>query len=257
MPKMPVLFVGHGSPMNAIEDNEYSKNWKRIAKEIPVPKAIISVSAHWCTRGTRILDEESPKTIHDMYGFPTELYEIIYDAPGSPKFAGLAKNLISHDSEFDKSWGIDHGTWSVLVHMYPERDIPLFQISIDMQAEPKTHYKIGNELRGLREQGVLIFGSGNVVHNLRLVNWNMRGEGFAWAYEFDEHIRNSIINKNYDKVIDYLSFGEIAKLAVPNPDHYFPLLYALGASDEDDTVSVYNNKCELGSLSMTAYLWKS
>lgn len=256
MSKMPVLFVGHGSPMNVIEDNQYTKSWKSIAERIPKPGVILSVSAHWYTNGTKIMNEEDPKTIHDMYGFPKELYEIEYNAPGSPDTAKAAKKLISKQTEYDNSWGIDHGTWSVLVHMYPDRDIPVFQISVDAYAPPAAHYKIGTELKALREQGVLILGTGNIVHNLRLVDWDMLGEGYEWAYTFDEYIYENIMKKNHDPIIDYGRAGDIARLAVPTPDHYYPLLYALGATDEGDKVSVYNKSCEMGSVSMTAYLWE-
>lgn len=256
MPKLPVVFVGHGSPMNAIEDNSYTRAWREIAGRIPRPEAILSVSAHWYTKGTRIMGEEKPRTIHDMYGFPRKLYEIFYNAPGSPGMADAAKALISKETAYDSSWGIDHGTWSVLVHMYPERTIPVFQVSIDADAPPDTHYMIGNELRALRDQGVLILCSGNVVHNLRLVDWDKPGEGFDWAYEFDGFIHDSILAGNHDSIVRYRQQGEASRLAVPTPDHFYPLLYALGASAEGDTVSVYNRSCELGSLSMTAYLWE-
>ncbi|NLY72822.1 MAG: 4,5-DOPA dioxygenase extradiol [Tissierellia bacterium] len=213
MERMSVLFVGHGSPMNAIEDNCYTRTWKEIAMKIPRPRAILAVSAHWYKKDTRINNEEAPKTIHDMYGFPRELYEIIYDAPGSPDLAGLSKELISSDSSFDNSWGIDHGSWSVLVHMYPERDIPVFQISIDAAAPPKTHYNIGRELRSLRDQGVLIYGSGNIVHNLRMVDWTMADKGFDWAYEFDEFVYEKIMKKDHESILNYKEEGDIARLA--------------------------------------------
>lgn len=256
MTKMPVVFAGHGSPMNAIEDNVYSKTWRKMAELIPKPRAILSLSAHWYTAGTKIMNEEKPKTIYDMYGFTKELYEVRYDAPGAPEMAEVSKALISKETNYDNSWGIDHGTWSVLVHMYPERDIPVFQISIDADAPPETHYKIGRELRSLRDQGVLIFGTGNIVHNLRLINWDKAGEGFDWAYEFDGFIYENIMKKNHEKILQYGEQGNIAKLAVPIPDHFYPLLYALGASYDDDKISVYNRSCELGSVSMTAYLWE-
>lgn len=255
MSRMPVLFVGHGSPMNAIEDNDYTRSWRSIAESIPRPEVIISVSAHWFTRGTKIMNEQAPRTIYDMYGFPRELYEVVYDSPGSPRVAELAKGLISKDTVYDNSWGIDHGTWSVLVHMYPERDIPVFQISIDADAPPEAHYKIGRELRSLRDQGALIFGTGNIVHNLRLVDWHMGSKGFDWAYEFDDYIYENIMNKKYDDILKFKEMSSAAKHAVPTPDHFYPLLYTLGASEEEDEVSVYNKACELGSLTMTAYLW--
>lgn len=254
MDKMPLLFVGHGSPMNAIEDNIYTRAWREMAKKIPKPKSIVSVSAHWYTKGTKIMNEKQPATIYDMYGFPKELYEIIYNSPGNPKLAGQTKNLITKESVFDNSWGIDHGTWSVLVHMYPERDIPVFQISIDAEAPAEVHYQIGRELRSLREEGVLLFGTGNIVHNLRLVDWDIKDEGFDWAYEFDDFIRENIKQAKHEEIINYESLGETAKLAVPITDHFNPILYILGASDKEDKVSIYNNSCMMGSLSMTSYL---
>lgn len=254
MSRMPVLFVGHGSPMNAIEDNEYTRGWRSIAERIPKPEVILSVSAHWYTKETKIMNDENPRTIYDMYGFPRELYEVSYNTAGSPDTARVCGELISRETIYDNSWGIDHGTWSVLVHMYPERDIPVFQISIDAYASPREHYIIGQELRSLREQGVLILGSGNIVHNLRLVDWHRADKGFDWAYEFDDYIYESILNRNHDNILKYNELGNIAKLAVPTPDHFYPLLYVLGASDEDDKITVYNKSCELGSLTMTAYL---
>lgn len=167
--------------MNAIEENPCTKAWRAIAERVPRPEAILSVSAHWYTRETRINNENSPKTVHDIYGFPKELYEIQYGTSGSPALAELARQLISKETSYDNSWGIDHGTWSVLVHMYPGRDIPVFQISVDAQAPPETHYQLGKELKSLREQGVLLFANGNIVHNLRMVDWSKPGQGFDWA----------------------------------------------------------------------------
>lgn len=256
MSRMPVLFVGHGSPMNAIEDNEYSRTWRKISDIIPRPEAILSVSAHWFTKGTRIMNGENPKTIYDMYGFPDELYKVTYNAPGSPRIAKMAKELISGETKYDNSWGIDHGTWSVLVHMYPDRDIPVFQVSVDYDAPAETHYRIGKELGALRKEGVLLFCSGNIVHNLRLVDWHKVTKGFDWAYEFDDYIYENIMKNNHDNIVNFRRAGDSAKLAVPTPDHFYPLLYALGASDDSDTVSLYNKSCELGSLTMTCYLWK-
>lgn len=256
MTKMPVVFIGHGSPMNAIEDNRYTRTWRALGERFPMPTAILSVSAHWFTQGTRIMDKENPRTVYDMYGFPKELYEITYNSPGSPSFAKRAKELISRETVFDNSWGIDHGTWSVLVHMYPDRNIPVFQVSIDADAPPETHYQIGHELRALREQGILILGSGNIVHNLRCVDWGMVGKGFDWAQEFDGWINEKIIKGDYQEILRFREKGDIARLAVPTPDHFYPLLYTLGASDEKNTVTVYNQSCELGSLSMTAYVWE-
>ncbi len=256
MSKMPVLFVGHGSPMNAIEDNQFSRSWKEIARKIPKPEAIMSVSAHWYTRGTKINNEENPKTIYDMDGFPRPLYEIVYDCPGSPTVAKVVKALVTKDSEYDNTWGIDHGTWSVLVHMYPDRDIPVLQLSVDRNAPPEVHYMIGKELGALRNHNVLIFCSGNIVHNLRMVDWNMENKGYDWAYEFDDYIHDNIMDANHDRIMLYHQAGECAKYSVPIPDHYYPLLYALGASSRNDEVSVYNKACVLGSVTMTSYLWE-
>ncbi len=256
MEKMPVLFVGHGSPMNAIEDNDYTRAWKEIAERIGKPKVILSFSAHWYTQGSRINNEEFPKTIYDMFGFPKELYEIVYNAPGSPDIAQTAMDLISFETKFDNSWGIDHGTWSVLHHMYPDRDIPVFQISIDATAPPESHYRIGRELKSLRDQGVLIFGSGNIVHNLRMVDWNKAKEGFDWAYEFDEYIYENIMSKDHEKILGFKDLASTARLAVPTPDHFYPLLYALGAAEENDKIRVFNKSAEMGSLTMTSYLWE-
>ncbi len=256
MSRMPVLFVGHGSPMNAIEDNEYSRAWRKIGERMPRPEAIISISAHWYTHGTRIMNDENPRTIYDMYRFPKELYQVTYDAAGAPAIANAAKQLISRETKFDNTWGLDHGTWSVLVHIFPKRDVPVFQISIDVNAPAEDHYKIGKELSVLREKGVLIFGSGNIVHNLMLVDWHKANKGFDWAYDFDEYIYKNIMGKNHENILKFNELGTIAKLAVPTPDHFYPLLYALGASNENDTVSVYNKSCELGSLTMTSYIWE-
>lgn len=253
---MPVIFVGHGSPMNAIEDNEYSRTWKEIAKRIPKPEVIISISAHWFTKATKIMNEEAPETIYDMYGFPKKLYEMVYDAPGSPVFAKAVKDLISKETAYDNSWGIDHGSWSVLVHMYPDRNIPVFQISLDAYAPPQAHYQIGQELKSLREKGALIFGTGNIVHNLRLVDWHMGSKGFDWAYEFDDFIYDNIINKNHNNILKYNEKSDAAQYAVPTPDHFYPLLYVLGASEAEDKVTVFNKSCELGSLTMTGYIWE-
>lgn len=252
MIKMPVLFLGHGSPMNAIEDNMFTKNWKNIVTEIEKPKAILSISAHWFTNGTKILNSEYPKTIYDMYGFPPELYKIIYKSPGSPEFAKITKNLIKSETESDNNWGYDHGTWSVLHIMYPNADIPVYQLSINKNASPLEHFNIGKQIKELREKGVLILGSGNIVHNLYRVDFK-KENGYDWAYSFDNHIKEQIIEKNFDEILDYKS-NKFAKAAFPTPEHFYPLLYILGASNKNDKVQVFNDKCIFGSLSMTSYL---
>lgn len=222
--KMPVLFIGHGSPMNAIEDNEYTRKWSEIASLIPKPKAILSVSAHWYTNGTRIADAEKPQMVYDMYGFPEELYKVRYDVMGAPELARHTLELVGSDAYIDNSWGVDHGTWSVLCKMYPVADIPVFQLSVDGKAPAKTHFRIGQDMSALRDEGVLILGSGNVVHNLCLVNWDMEG-GYPWAYEFDRYIKERIISKRFDDVIGYKNAGKSAESSVRTPDHFYPLLY--------------------------------
>lgn len=253
--KMPALFVGHGSPMNAIEDNDYTRNWAKIASEIPRPKAILSISAHWYTNGIRIIDEEQPKIKYDMYGFPDELYRVTYKAKGSPELAHLTKDLIKRNVTIDNTWGYDHGTWSVLSKMYPEADIPVFQLSVDSSASAEIHFQIGQEINALRQKGVLILGSGNVVHNLEKLNWGMAG-GHSWAVDFDHYIKDKIIKKDYQDVINYEKAGKSSELAFFTPDHFYPLLYILGAATEDDKVSIFNDSCVMGSLSMTSYLFK-
>lgn len=251
--RMPVLFVGHGSPTNAIEDNDYTKSWEKIAREIPKPKAILAVSAHWYTNGSKVTDDANPKMVYDMYGFPEEMYKIEYKAKGAPELAHLTKSLITRDVKIDNSWGYDHGTWSVLCKMYPEADIPVYQLSVDSGAAAEVHFQIGQEISALRDKGVLIFGSGNVVHNLSKISWGMDG-GHPWAVDFDNYIKDRIIKKQYQDVVNYKTAGKSSELAFYTPDHFYPLLYVLGASKEDDKLSIFNNSCSMGSLSMTSYL---
>jgi 4,5-DOPA dioxygenase extradiol len=253
--RMPALFVGHGSPMNAIEDNEYSRSWAKIAAEIPKPEAIISISAHWFTDGTRITDAEVPKTVYDMYGFPEALYQVKYQPKGSTELAHLTMDLIGKDVKIDNSWGCDHGTWSVLNSMYPDADIPVFQLSIDGQEDAETHYEIGKKISALRDKGVMIFGSGNVVHNLSKVNWDMES-GYPWAIEFDNYITDKIVNNNFQDIINYKSAGESARQAFYTPEHFYPLLCVLGAARDEDKLTVFNQTTMMGALSMTCFLFE-
>ncbi len=255
MNKMPALFIGHGSPMNAIEENQYTRNWKEIAKRIPKPEAILAISAHWYTNGTRIMDEPQPKMIYDMYGFPRELYEIDYKASGAPEQAYATKDLIRKNVIHDNTWGFDHGTWSVLHVMYPDADIPVYQMSVDKTADGRTHFEIGQDIKGLREKGVLILGSGNVVHNLSKIDFFMSG-GFDWADEFDGYIKKKIKQREFSDVIDYRKAGPSSEKAFWSPDHFYPLLYVLGASTDQDQLSVFNDSCMMGSMSMTCYLFQ-
>ncbi len=249
---MPVAFVGHGSPMNAVEDNPYSRGWRSIAEKIPKPEAILMISAHWYVEGTRLQTDEHPKTIYDFYGFPKELYDVEYPAPGTAALAEKVRRLVP-DSSADNSWGIDHGAWSVLRWMYPEADIPVCQMSVDGSLTPQQVFETGKLLRPLRDEGVLVIGSGNVVHNLRLVDYS--GGAYDWAQQFDAAIRTAIEGKDFDKAVHYDSAGESARLSVPYPDHFYPLLYILGAAEETDEAEVFNADCVLGSLSMTSYLF--
>ncbi len=252
---MPVIFVGHGSPMNAVEESDFTSGWKEIAEKIPKPKAILAVSAHWFTEDTRVQTAENPKTVHDFYGFPEELYRIEYPVPGAPKLADRVMGLVG-SAITDNSWGIDHGTWSVLKWMYPDADIPVCQMSINRRLTPQEMFETGQKLKPLRNEGILIFGSGNVVHNLRLVNFSMNG-GYGWAEEFDAYIRGKILEKDFSGVLNYKQAGDSARYAFPTPEHFDPLLYALGAAEQSDEAAVYNATCTLGSLSMTSYVFST
>lgn len=251
----PVIFVGHGSPMNVIENNEFTGGWREMSAAIPKPDAVLSISAHWFTSGTRVSNTENPETIHDFYGFPKSLYEIEYKAPGAPELAGKTAELLKGTAVEDSSWGLDHGTWSVLHIMYPDADIPVYQLSVDRDAAPQDCFEIGRKLKALRDENILIMGSGNIVHNLGLVDFREEG-GYDWAYEFDNFIKENIGKKNFDSILNYRNLGKAAKYAVPITDHFNPLLYILGAADENDTAEIYNNKCMAGSLSMTSYIFK-
>ncbi|OJV65621.1 MAG: 4,5-DOPA dioxygenase extradiol [Clostridiales bacterium 38-18] len=252
MTRMPVIFAGHGNPMNAIEDNAFTQKWEELGKKIPKPVVILAISAHWYTEGTKTSDTVEPKQIYDMYGFPKALYELKYPVKGSKAFAEQLVGLLGDEVTIDNRWGIDHGTWSVLCKMFPEADIPVVQLSVNLRAPAQKHFEIGQKLKALRDQGVLIFASGNVVHNLSLVNWNM-ADGYPWAQEFDDYIKNRILAHDFDGCVNYERAGACAEKAFYTPDHYYPLLYALGAVDPKDTIEVYNDKCLMGAMSMTGY----
>lgn len=255
--KMPVLFVGHGSPMNAIEDNEFSERWLQIAKEIPQPRAVICISAHWLTRGTHVTAMQQPKTIHDFGGFPKALFDVEYPAPGSPLIAAEVKEIIkSTNVGLDHDWGLDHGTWSVIKRMYPDANIPVLQLSIDYYQSPQYHFNLAKELAGLRQKGVLITGSGNMVHNLGMAAFDKINEpnyGYDWAHEINGAFKKHIETRNYQPLINYESLGPAAKLAIPTPDHYYPMLYTLGLIETSDDISFFNDKAVAGSLTMTSF----
>ena len=253
---MPVLFIGHGSPMNAIEDNEFTRGWREVAKILPKPKAILCISAHWETRGTRVTAMEKPRTIHDFGGFPQGLFDIQYPAPGSPWLARKVKDTVKKiDVELDDDWGLDHGCWSVLVQMYPAADIPVIQLSLDYTKSASEHYALAKELSALRQQGILIIGSGNMVHNLgRMVikgNFN-KPFGLDWAIEANELFKRLINENRHSELADYLALGNAVRLAVPTPEHYLPLLYILALKQENETVTYFNDQIIGGSLSMTS-----
>ncbi len=254
--KMPVLFIGHGSPMNAIEDNAFSQRWQQMGKEIPTPKAVVVVSAHWLTKGTMVTAMPSPKTIHDFGGFPQALFDIQYPAPGSPELATEIQKLITNPAvELDHDWGLDHGTWSVVKHMYPDADIPVLQLSIDYYKPAAYHYELAKQLLSLRKKGVLIIGSGNMVHNLRMVAWDKLNEpeyGFDWALEMNDIFKNKISNGFHKELIQYEKLHKAATLAIPTPDHYYPLLYILALQTDNDKVEFFNDKAVGGSLTMTS-----
>lgn len=252
---MPVLFVGHGSPMNGIEDNEFSQYWKKLASEIAKPKAILCISAHWLTRGTFITATEKPATIHDFGGFPPELFAVEYPAPGNPQLANETAGIITKTSVgLDTDWGMDHGTWTILRHMYPEADIPVLQLSIDYYQGAQYHYELAQQLSSLRKKGVLIIGSGNMVHNLGMVAWDKVNEafGFDWALEINELFKNKISDNDHSSLINYPALHQHIAKAIPSPDHYFPLIYSLGLKNEKDAVSFFNDQAMAGSLTMTS-----
>jgi len=247
--RMPDLFVGHGSPTNAIENNEFSRAWADAARSVPRPRAILCISAHWETAGTRVTAMKAPKTIHDFYGFPQSLYDMRYPAPGSPDLAQLIRESIhTTDVRLDQDWGLDHGTWSVLCRMFPAADIPVVQLSLDRTREPAFHYELGRELQGLCSQGILILGSGNIVHNLGRIVW--QDQAYDWALEFDEAIRRLILAGDHEAIVHYDRLGQAARLSVPTNEHFLPLLYILALQGQEDAIGFFTEKVTLGSISM-------
>ena len=253
---MPVLFIGHGSPMNGIENNAFSNYWKQLAKEIPTPKAVLVISAHWLTKGTKITAMDFPKTIHDFGGFPQALFDVQYPAPGNSELAKETASIITSSKvELDHDWGLDHGTWTVVRHMYPEANIPVLQLSIDYTKSPQYHYDLAKELYSLRKKGVLIIGSGNMVHNLRMIAWDKIDEpeyGYDWATQMNTTFKELIGNGQHDKLIDFQNLGREALLSIPTPEHYLPLLYTLGLKGKNETPAFFNDKAVGGSLTMTS-----
>jgi len=247
--RMPVVFLGHGSPMNAIEDNRYSQAWRALGRRLPKPRAILCISAHWFVRGIRVTANAQPRTIHDFGGFPRDLYALQYDAPGDPALAERVVEIFpTLDVLEDDTWGLDHGAWSLLVHMYPEADVPVVQLSIDATKPPEFHWALGSALARLRDEGVLVLGSGNVVHNLELIDAQANG-GFDWAQRYDERVRVAIQNGEREILVRYNADPD-GKLAVPTPEHYLPLLYVMGLRTAGETIETVVDGLEFGSISM-------
>jgi 4,5-DOPA dioxygenase extradiol len=252
-PRMPVLFVGHGSPMNALDDNVYTRAWRALGERLPRPRAILCVSAHWETKGVLITAAAQPRTIHDFYGFPPALFAMDYPAPGDPALAKTIETMLAPSARADlDSWGLDHGTWSVLASMYPAADIPVLQLSMDIRQTPEGHYKIGQALAALRDQGVLILGSGDIVHNLRLFDRRPGAMTPDWAIGFNEMVKAKILAGEDDALIDYVSLPDVAR-AFPEPEHFQPLLYVLGAREPGERVEFLTDDV-ISSLSMTTVL---
>ncbi len=258
--QMPTLFIGHGSPLNAIEVNSFTQRLSELGQELPKPRAILCISAHWLSAGTWVTKMEKPRTIHDFYGFPQPLFDIVYPAPGDVEIAHLIqslskKPLIQGDTSH---WGLDHGTWAVLLKMYPQADVPVLQLSIDLSEPPSYHMELGKTLRRLREEGVLILGSGNIVHNLKRIDWSRKESGYEWALEFDHWVHEKAVNGDFQALAQDYFKSSAGQLSVPTPDHYYPLLYVLGASHpEKDVLKVEFEGMDLGSISMRCLSFRS
>ncbi|MEI6311719.1 MAG: 4,5-DOPA dioxygenase extradiol [Bacteroidota bacterium] len=254
--RMPVLFLGHGSPMNAIEENQFVQGFRTIAKNIPTPNAILCISAHWYIASTKVTAMEHPKTIHDFGGFPKALFDVEYPAPGSPSLAQSTKDLLLPTPvELDDSWGLDHGAWSVIKHLYPQANIPVIQMSIDYTKPALYHYELAKKLTSLRDKGILIIGSGNIIHNLGLADFQQIdkvGYGYDWAIEAHTRFNSLLVDVNYQALIDYKKESSAIQLAIPTPDHYLPLLYTLALHDKKESITLFNDELLAGSLSMTS-----
>lgn len=252
----PLLFIGHGSPMNGIEQNIFSSNWELIGKNIEPPKAVLVISAHWLTPGTHVTAMEQPKTIHDFGGFPRELFEVTYPAKGDPVLAETIRSIVTKtDVGLNHDWGLDHGAWTVVRHIFPEANIPVLQLSIDFNKPASYHYSLGKELQALRKKGVMIIGSGNIIHNLRMVDWQHLGEenyAYDWALEMNELFKDKIAHREHAALIDYQNLSKAALLAVPTPDHYYPLIYSLALQGDKEEPVFFNDRLVGGSLNMTS-----
>lgn len=253
--RMPLLFIGHGSPMNAIANNAYTRTLEALGTKLLKPKAILVISAHWMTEGTWVTEMAKPKTIHDFYGFPQELFDIQYPAPGSPETAKFIQEITSHPKVHanKEMWGLDHGTWSVLRHLYPKADVPVLQLSLYMEQPPEYHIALGKQLSKLRDRGVLILGSGNLVHNLRQLRWEENAKPYDWAIEFDEWLKKKLIDRNFSSVLNDFHNSKAGTLSVPTLDHYYPLHYIIGAADDHDELKFEYEELQNGSISMLSF----
>jgi 4,5-DOPA dioxygenase extradiol len=249
---LPAIFFGHGNPMNAVSDNIYTAGWRKIGEQTPRPKAILSISAHWFVPGTGVTISTAPKTIHDFGGFPRKLYQVQYPAPGDPDLARRVHKMLQPlPVSFDSSWGLDHGTWSVLKHVYPDANVPVVQLSIDETQPASFHFEIGRRLAPLRAEGVLIVGSGNLVHNLHAYAWGRHmPDPYDWAIRFEQEAKEMMVAEEYEPLIDYEKLGPEAKLSIPTPDHYLPLLYVIGARQAGEAISFPVEGVDGGSISM-------
>lgn len=250
--RQPVVFLGHGSPMHAIANNAFTQTLSALGRSLPRPRAIVCISAHWSTRGTQVTHMPQPKTIHDFYGFPAELFAVNYPAPGSSEIAELVANTIRSTRVHldDHEWGLDHGTWSVLRHVYPHADIPILQLSLDLSQAPAYHFAIGQELRRLRDANILLIGSGNIVHNLRKIDFNPNAKPFDWAIEFDDWVKTKLEHRDFAALVEQANTSPAGKLSIPTPEHWYPLLYTLGAATSDDPLHFDYTAIEHGSIAM-------
>lgn len=252
--KMPTLFIGHGSPMNAIEKNQFTDQLVEIGKGLPKPSAILMVSAHWQTRGSWLTAMDKPRTIHDFFGFPQKLFDQQYPAPGSPHLAQKISNEVDEpEIGMDNQWGLDHGTWAVLKHIFPDADVPVVQLSLDATQPIAYHFELAKKLQFLREQGVLIMGSGNIVHNLQRIQWDEKAPAYDWTLEFDEWVKSKLINRDYQSLIDEPLKSSAGKLSVPTWEHYLPMLYTIGASDSKDELQFDYEGIQNASVSMRSF----
>lgn len=249
---LPVLFIGHGSPMNAIEENEFVNGWRKIAHRLHNVKAVLCVSAHWETAGTYITGMDKPKTIHDFGGFPQELFDVQYPAPGDPLLANEIQSKFKEHIKIDHNWGLDHGCWSVLKQFFPNANVPVLQLSLDYNKDPGYHYELAKSLSELRKRGILIIGSGNMVHNLSKLNWAHPENGFDWAIEANTTFKTLIDNRSHHELTNYVKLGKAIQLAVPTPEHFLPLLYVLAMQDQDEDLQFFNDATVMGSISMTS-----